>query len=274
MTGVRSLVGGALLCAIAGLGGTRRPTAAQWRGALLIGLLFFVGCHGVMAYAQRFVPSGLAALLMATVPLWVPLIGWLRGDKPRRRTVVALIVGFAGVALLLGAARGLMAGGVAWLPVLALLGTAASWALGTVLSRTVALPESTTQAAGLELLFGGAALVGLGLLGGEADGFDPAAVSARSLVGLVWLTLLGSVVGFAIYGWLLRVVPAERVATYAYVNPVIAVALGATLLGEPVTPVMIGASALILAAVVVALTDRLPAWLTDVIPSRLARRPS
>jgi len=100
------------LCAIAGLGGTQRPTAAQWRGALLIGLLFFVGCHGVMAYAQRVVPSGLAALLMATLPLWVPLIGWLRGDRPQRRTVIALIVGFGGVALLLGTSRGLAAGGV------------------------------------------------------------------------------------------------------------------------------------------------------------------
>src|SRR5437762_1098951 len=129
MVGVRSLVGGALLCAIAGLGGTQRPTAAQWRGALLIGLLFFVGCHGVMAYAQRVVPSGLAALLMATLPLWVPLIGWLRGNRPQRRTVIALIVGFGGVALLLGSSRGLAAGGAGWLPVLALLGAAVSWAL-------------------------------------------------------------------------------------------------------------------------------------------------
>jgi drug/metabolite transporter (DMT)-like permease len=274
MTGVRSLVGGALLCAIAGLGGTQRPSAAQWRGALLIGLLFFVGCHGVMAYAQRFVPTGLAALLMATLPLWVPLIGWLRGTPPQRRTVIALIVGFAGVALLLGVSRGLAPGGLAWLPVLALLGAAASWALGSVLSRTVALPHSAMQAAGLELLLGGAALVALGLAAGEADGFALAAVSMRSLAGLAWLTLGGSVVAFAIYGWLLRVVAPERVATYAYVNPVIAVALGATLLGETVTPAMIGASGLILAAVVVALTDRLPGWLTDPRPWRLARRPS
>ncbi|MBV8166972.1 MAG: EamA family transporter [Alphaproteobacteria bacterium] len=274
MMGVRSLVGGALLCAIAGLGGTERPTAAQWRGALVVGLLFFVGCHGVMAYAQRSVPSGLAALLMATLPLWVPLIGWLRGTRPQRRTVIALMVGFAGVALLLGVSRGLAPGGVAWLPVAALLGAAVSWALGSVLSRAVALPPSATQAAGLELLLGGAALVVLGLAGGEAGGFALAAVSARSLFGLAWLTLGGSVVAFAIYGWLLRVVPPERVATYAYVNPVIAVALGATLLGETVTPAMVAASALILAAVVVALTDRLPTWLTDLWPRRLARRTS
>jgi drug/metabolite transporter (DMT)-like permease len=261
MMGARSLVGGAILCAIAGLGGVARPTRAQWRGALLVGALFFVGCHGVMAYAQRSVPSGLAALVMATLPLWVPLLAWLRGDRPSARTLTALVVGFAGVALLIAVSRGLAPGdlttdGLALLPVIALLGAALSWALGSVLSRTVALPASLTQAAGMELLLGGALLVVLGLAGGEASGVDVPAISLRSLLGLAWLTLGGSVVAFTIYGWLLRVVSPERVATYAYVNPIVAVALGAALLGETVTPGMLAASAIILAAVVVTLTDR------------------
>ena len=256
MMGVRSLVGGAILYAAARLAGAPRPTRGQWRRALLVGALYFVGCHGLMAYAQRSVPSGFAALVMATLPLWVPLIGWLRGERPAARTIAALVVGFAGVALLIVVSRGIGTDGLAALPVIALLIAAPSWALGSVLSRAPGLPESPTQTSGMALLLGGALLAAFGVAGGEAARVEPQAVSWRSLLGLAWLTLGGSVVAFAVYNWLLRVVAPERATTYAYVNPIVAVGLGAAVLDEIVTVPMLGASALILAAVVVALTDR------------------
>ena len=255
MMAVRCLAAGGLLSLLAFAGGARRPRAAEWRGAALVGLLFFVGCHGVMAWAQRSVPTGFAALMLATVPLWVPLIELARGERPSSRTIAALVIGFVSVGWLIGA------GHVALdrLPVpavIALLAAALSWALGSVVSRAVALPKSVTLAAGLELLSGGAALLIVSALGGGLAGFDPAAVSARSVVGLVWLILVGSVLTFTVYGWLLRVARPERVATYAYVNPVVALALGWLVLGEPAGAHELAASALILAAVGVALAER------------------
>jgi drug/metabolite transporter (DMT)-like permease len=255
MMGVRSVVAGALLCLVARALGARRPSLAACRGALAIGVLFFVGCHGVLAWVQQSVPSGFAALMLATIPLWVPLLTWLRGDPPAGRIVVALAVGFVGVALLIATSRGLAAEGLAPLSVVLLMLSALSWALGSVLSRAVTLPPSVPLASGLELLFGGAILLVLAVACGELAGFDPAAVSLRSALGLGWLILFGSVFGFTVYGWLLRVVPPERAATCAYVNPVIAVALGWGLLDEPVSAPMLGASALILASVFAALAD-------------------
>jgi drug/metabolite transporter (DMT)-like permease len=273
MMGARSLTGGAILYGAARLIGAPAPTRAHWWSALIVGALYFVGCHGLMAHAQQSVPSGIAALLMATLPLWVPLIGWLRGKRPAARTIAALMVGFAGVALLIAASRGLGSGGLAPLPVLALLVGAASWALGSVLSRTRALPESPTLGAGMALLLGGAMLVALGIGGGEVASVDVDTVSLRSLLGLAWLTLGGSVVAFAIYNWLLRATSPERAATYAYVSPVGAVVLGALVRDEVVTAPMLAASALILAAVVVALTDR-PIGIVAWVSKPLARRTS
>jgi len=271
MVGVRSLVAGLLLCALARAGGASLPSRAEWRGALIVGLLLFVGCHGLLAWAQRDVSSGFAALMLATVPLWVPLIDRLRGVRPTGRIVVALAIGFLGVALLIGASRGLSAAGSDPLAVAALLVSALCWALGSVLARALVLPKSVTQAAGLELLLGGAVLLGVSAASGELAGFDAGAVSLRSALAIAWLALPGSVLGFTVYGCLLRVAPPARVATYAYVNPVVAMALGWWLLDEPVTGAMLVASALILAAVVVALTDRPLGAALRRLPARLAR---
>jgi drug/metabolite transporter (DMT)-like permease len=271
MVGMRSLIAGLLLCALAHARGASLPTRAEWRGALIVGLLFFVGCHGLLAWAQRGVETGFAALMLATVPLWVPLLDWLRGARPTGRVVVALAIGFMGVALLIGASRGLSAAGSDPLAVTVLLVSALSWALGSVLARALALPKSVTQAAGLELLLGGAVLLCVSAASGELADFDAGAVSLRSALAIAWLAAVGSVLGFTVYGWLLRVAPPARVATYAYVNPVVAMALGWWLLGEPVTVAMLVASGLILAAVVVALADRPLGSALRQLPSRLAR---
>jgi drug/metabolite transporter (DMT)-like permease len=256
MMAVRCLAAGVLLSLLAWAGGARWPRAAEWRGAALVGLLFFVGCHGVMAWAQRSVPTGFAALMLATVPLWVPLIELAHGERPSGRMIAALAVGFVSVGWLIGAGHDVALDRLPAPAVIALLAAALSWALGSVVSRVVALPTSVTLAAGLELLSGGVALlIGSALGGGFAD-FDPAAVSARSAGGLAWLILVGSVLTFTVYGWLLRMVRPERVATYAYVNPVVALALGWLVLGEPAGAHELAASALILAAVGVALAER------------------
>jgi drug/metabolite transporter (DMT)-like permease len=256
MMGTRSIAAGALLYAIALRGGAGRPSRAQWRGALVVGSLFFVGCHGVLAMAQRAVPSGVAALLLATIPLWVPLLSWLQGSRPAARTLGTLAIGFAGVALLIGASRGYATDGLRPLPVIALLLSALSWAVGSVLSRVIALPRSVVQAAGMELLLGGAILLAAAALTGELAAFELADVSLRSLLGLGWLILFGSVLGFTLFAWLLRIAPPERVSTYAYVNPVIALGLGWWLLDEPTSRITLLASAIILAAVGLVLIER------------------
>ncbi len=155
MMGARCAVAGALLCLIAGAGGARRPSFAEWRNAAIVGAFFFVGGHGVIAWAQRSVPSSFAALMLATVPLWIPLINALRGERPPARVVAALVAGFAGVALLIGVSQGIAVDRMGMLPVIALLVSAVSWAFASVLARSLALPSSVTLAAGLELLLGG-----------------------------------------------------------------------------------------------------------------------
>jgi drug/metabolite transporter (DMT)-like permease len=253
----RSLLAGAALLGSAFAGGCRWPTRREWYSAVVLGTLFFVFCHGVLAVAQQRVPSGLAALLMATIPLWVPLVGRIgaRGQVPRARTVAAIGIGFIGVTILLVQTRGILWGGADGFYVLALLLAALSWATGTVASRVLVLPASPVQAAGMELLVGGGILLAVSTASGELAQLSAATVSARSLVGFGYLTLFGSVVGFSVYTWLLGVTTPDRVATCAYVNPVVAVFLGAIFLGEPLTASTMIAAAIIVGTVAVTVSD-------------------
>jgi drug/metabolite transporter (DMT)-like permease len=234
-----------------------RPGWREWRAAAIVGALFFVFCHGVLAYAQQGMASGLAALLMATIPLWVPLLSWLRpaGHRPRGRTMVSIAVGFAGVAFLIATTHAPLAGPVDAFHVALVLFAAISWAIGTVASRELSLPASPVQAAGMELLVGGGILLAASAAMGELGAFDMAAVSGRSLLGLAYLILFGSLLAFSAYAFLLRASTPERAATYAYVNPVVAVFLGWALLGEPLTGTMLIAAAIILAAVAATVSE-------------------
>jgi drug/metabolite transporter (DMT)-like permease len=258
MMAVRCLIAGTILFAVALACAAPWPGRRAWRAAATAGTLFFVLGHGGLAYAQQRVPPGLAALLMATVPLCVPLIAWLRpaGQRPTGRTVLALSVGFAGVALLLLSKECALAGPVSTFYLAALLFAAISWAIGIVVSRELALPASPVQAAGMELLVGGGLLLMGSAALGELDRLDAAAVSVRSLLGLGYLILFGSVLAFSAYVFLLDTSAPERVATHAYVNPVVAVALAWLLLGEAVTGTMLIAAVLILAAVAVTVVGR------------------
>ncbi len=257
----RCLFGGAVLLVL-GLIRERDPdwpTRREWGGALVIGTLLFVGCHGVLAYAEERVPSGIAALCLATIPLFVPLLAWALPDgrPPSRRRAGAFVVGFAGVALLV-ASQG-TGGGLHATDAALLVGSALSWAAGTVATRVVPVPRSPVLGAAMPLLAGGIILVLVAAGSGELSSLHVNDVSGRSIAGLAYLVVFGTVLTFSAYVWLLRVVAPARVATYAFVNPAVAVVLGWAVAGESLTAGAVVASAVIVAAVAVAVSEREPA---------------
>jgi drug/metabolite transporter (DMT)-like permease len=258
MMALRCLVGGSILLLLSRLREPRSswPTARQWLGASGVGLLLFVGCHGLLAREEQHVPSGVAALFLATIPLFVPLLAWrLTGaGRPSLRTSLALAAGFGGVALLVasqGTGHGRVSGGDAVL----LLLSSFSWAAGTIATRRLPMPEAPLAAAAAPLLAGAAALALISLASGEAGDISVSAVSGRSLFGLAYLILMGTVVTFSAYVWLLRHVPATRVATYAFVNPAVAVLLGWSIAGESLSTGTVLATLVIVAAVATAVSD-------------------
>ena len=258
MMSLRCLGGGAILIGLWRLREPRAPwpSARELSGCALLGLLFFVTCHGLLAREEQFVPSGMAALCAATIPRFVPILTWLvpGGSKPSARTSLALGAGFAGVALLV-AAQG-SGGGLAAVDAALLLLMALSWAAGTVATRLVAVPSSPLAASGIPLLWGAAMLAVVSLVSGEAGSFNAGDVSGKSLAGLAYLVVMGTVVTFSAYMWLLRHVEPTRVATYAFVNPAVAVVLGWAVAGESLSPGTLLATAVIIGAVAVAVSDR------------------
>ena len=256
MAGTRFLVAGALLYLWARFrpGGAKegreRPLPAHWRTAAVVGVLLFLCGNGGVTWAEHHIASGLAALLVATEPLWIVLLGWLLpgGVRPGGKVALGLVLGFAGVWLLVG--PGTSAGGETHLiGAAAVIAAAFAWALGSLYSVNAPAPRSPLLASGMQMMAGGALLLLAGVLTGEWARFDLGGVSARSVAALLYLTVFGSLVAFTAYGWLLRHASPARVATYAYVNPVVAVLLGWALAGEPLTAHTLLAAAVIVASV-------------------------
>ncbi|HET9886525.1 MAG TPA: EamA family transporter, partial [bacterium] len=249
-------------------GSAPAPTAEHWKTTAIVGVFLLVGGNGIVSWAEQWVPSGWAALLIATVPLWMALLQWAIARQRGRSHSLAplaafgIALGFAGVAILL-AASGKMSGisnegfdsrsitGSFMLILAALL-----WAIGSLYSREASLPSSPILATGMQMLCGGIALLILGSLTGEWSRVELSQVSARSFLALLYLMSFGSVLGFTAYVWLLRVSSPEKVATYAYVNPVVAVFLGWIAGGEPVTSGVLAASAVIVGSVVLITSAR------------------
>lgn len=256
MAGVRFLVAGGVLFAWARLSGAPWPSWAQWRSAVLIGGMLLLGGNGGVVWAERTVPSGVAALLVASEPLWIVLLDWLppRPARPTGRVLAGIGVGFAGVVLLIAPWE---AGAAAVDPVgaIVIVLAAASWAAGSLYSRRAELPRSPLLSTGTQMLAGGALLTLTGLGAGEAARFDPAAVSLGSVAALAYLVVFGSLVAFTAYVWLMRHVAAPKVATYAYVNPVIALFLGWWLADEPLGFRSLLAAAIIVGSVVVIVSE-------------------
>lgn len=248
MAAIRFLISGVLLYAILRVRGAPHPTAAQWGGALLVGALLLGGGNGGVVFAEQWVTSGLAALGVATVPLWAALFAGLWGQWPSRREWMGLALGFAGMILLSldGDLRAKPLG------LIALLISALCWAFGSVWSRRLPQPPGI-MASAAQMFCGGIVLVAAGLAHGEHMSHLPA---ARPLLAMVYL-VFGAIVGFSAYVYLLKRVRPALATSNSYVNPVIAVALGALLAGERLTPSGVGALCLILAGVaLVALTKQ------------------
>jgi drug/metabolite transporter (DMT)-like permease len=249
MAGARFLVAGAILYAVARRfdGSAARPDRRQWSAALLTGTLLLSIGNGGVSWAQQTVPSGVAALVIASIPLWIVVLDRVFfGARLTWPAALGVAVGFAGVAVLV---RPGAAGAVDVTGGLVLVIAAAGWATGTLLSRGQTLTVPPLLGAGMQMLAGGAVLLLAGAATGEVGELALADVSARSLAGFVYLVLFGSLLAFSAYVWLLRNARTSLIATYPYVNPIVAVALGWAVLGEAVDARVLLAGGVIVAAV-------------------------
>jgi len=252
MMGVRSLLAGALLFGWARFREGARPGAGHWPTAAAVGVVLFLGCHGLLAWAEQTVPSGIAALVLATIPVWMTLLDWLGGGaRPRWQGALGLALGVAGLAVLIGPGA---AAGAPLAGLMALVLGAFAWAAGSMLSRRVSLPANLTLASGMQLLCGGAALVATGLLLGEAGRVDAGVLAPRAVASFAYMVGISSLVGFTAYMWLLRVASPTLVGTYAFVNPVVALVVGAAVAGEPLSPRVAVASLVIVSGVALIVT--------------------
>jgi drug/metabolite transporter (DMT)-like permease len=251
LIGVRSFAAGAVLLGLSQVRNPGLPPARAWAPAAASGILLFGGCHGTLAYVQGYVPSGLAAVMLATIPFWIVLIKFVISaeDRPNTMTLACLVPGLLGVALFVLPEDLHRAGPIAPGMVLMLLGSAFFWAAGSIISQRQNASTPAIASAGMQLLCGGAAVLVASPLKGELDGFSLSQILPVSWAALGYLTFAGSVVAFAAYVWLLDHVQAPLVTTYTFVNPVIAVGLGWAVLGEQLTLQMLAGFALVVGSV-------------------------
>jgi drug/metabolite transporter (DMT)-like permease len=248
----RFLLAGAVLYAWTGRGGRGgRPTRVQWAAAALAGTLMLVGGNGAVTWAEQRIDSGVAALLVASVPLWMAVLARIwQGERLRRMAIAGLLLGFVGVGLLVRPSGD----GVSLWSSLVVLAGALAWAVGSIYVRRAPLPVSPLRGTAMQMLAGGAVFGVIGVAAGEGARLDLAAVTMRSAGALLYLVVFGSLLAFSAYTWLLRNAKPSVVSTYAYVNPFVAVLLGAVLLAEPVTGGMALAGAFILGGVALIVT--------------------
>jgi drug/metabolite transporter (DMT)-like permease len=251
--GVRFLIAGGSLLVFLLARGSAFPTRNQWHHSLIGGVLLLLGGNGLIVWAEKSIPSGLAALLVALAPIWFALLNWLRphGVPPTGKTILGIAVGFLGVILLVHGRSGDSRMEGTLTGVIAVIGSGICWAGGSLYSKHAATSGSHWMNAATQMICGGAALGLAGIFLGEPLNTDWSAVSVRSLTALAYLIVFGSWIGFSAYIWLLSITSAARVSTYAYVNPVIAVFLGWAILDERVTSQMISGALVVLAGVII-----------------------
>jgi drug/metabolite transporter (DMT)-like permease len=287
MAGTRFLIAGSILYLWQKLRGVPTPNRLEWRSAAIVAGFMLVGGNGFLTWAEQYVPSGIAALLVGTVPLWMALIDALvipgagrtsgllafiqRAGKPlvggpvRKRpnwlSWLGLLIGFAGIVLLIGprvqepgtGSRELIGLGM-------LILVSLSWSIGSLYSRGARLPDAPLMGTGMEMLVASLGFAVLATLNGEWGRIEPAAISTRSLLSLGYLIVFGGLIGFVAYTWLLRNISTPVVAAHAYVNPMIAILLGSLIVQEPLTPRIIFSAAVIIGSVVlISLARALPA---------------
>ena len=245
----RFVVSGAFLYCWRRLAGDPRPSKIEWRNAAVIGVLLLAGGNGGVVWASQFIPSSLAALLVATVPLWMILLDavGIGGAWPNFKSALGIVCGFCGVAVLIGWSAD--APEPAYLQGAAAVLTASLlWAVGSIHGKSARLPRSTLMTTGMEMLAGGAVQIVIGWLLGEFRYLDLQAISQRSAISWTYLTVIGPV-AFVAYAWLLRNAPIALVATYSYVNPLVAILLGYFLGKEAMTPRILLAATLIVGSI-------------------------
>ena len=277
MAGSRYLVAAALLGAWILVRNARRPATnspeatsvratsgerlIHWRDATIVGALLLVGGNGAVSWSAHRVPSGVAALLICGTPAWMTVLDWARpgGRRPTRRVSFGLMLGVLGMAVLIGPDRLAGGGRVDPLGAAVLLLGSFCWAAGSIYSRQARLPSEPLRATVMQMVAGGALLLLLGTLMGQARGFSFDAVTPVSWAAWIYLVICGSLLGYTAYVWLLQHAPAAHVATYAYVNPLVAVALGWAIASEPVTPRILAAAVVIVGAVALVVSGPRPA---------------
>jgi drug/metabolite transporter (DMT)-like permease len=284
MAAMRFLISGMILFAWRRLAGDPAPTRIQWRSAAIVAIFLLVGGNGSVTWAEQRVPSGIAALVVGSSPLWMVLIdtflpisslrGGSQGRSFRRGTAggmtyAGVVLGFLGIILLIGPFEIMgHSQNLDPLGVVVLLLAAVSWATGSLYNRGAGLPESPLLGSGMEMLVGGAGLLLLGSSMGEWGRLNLAAIRPASLLGLAYLILCGSLMGYVAYTWLLRNAPTPLVSTYAYVNPLIAILVGNLIASEPLTPRIILAAVVIIGAVaLINLTRNAPEPVREEIPA-------
>jgi drug/metabolite transporter (DMT)-like permease len=250
--GIRFFTAGSLLYAFMRLKGVKAPTWQEWRTLAIIGGLMFAVTYGALFWAEQFVPSGITAVLESTIPLLTVVLEVfvLRQQRFRWQTLVALPIGFLGVAVMMlhGSRTSFRL-----LPCLVILGASTAWSLGAVLTRSMKLPASRPLAAGAEMMLGGVVLLAGSFFSGEMHPFPH--FSTRAVLALVYLITAGSLVGFSAFVYLLGRMPASRVASHAYVNPVVAIALGYFVAAEPITLRTLLGAALVICSVIFTMRD-------------------
>jgi len=247
-SGIRFALAGLLLAAwLAFRRVDLRISRRELGGAALVGVLMLAGGNGLVNLGERTVPSGVAALIVASIPLWIVLYRMVASERIGRDRFAGVVLGLVGVAILV--VPGGLNGTIDPVGALILFGATLSWALGTFLSPRLSTPRNALVSTAYQMAVGGVVLIVVALGTGELAHVDPAAISVRSLVAFGYLVVFGSLVAYSAYTWLLQNASVSLVSTYAFVNPVVAVVLGALILAEPITPTIVVGAAVIVVAV-------------------------
>jgi len=277
MAASRFIVAGAILYSVMRLRGIPNPTLQQWKSAAIVGTFLFLGGNGLVTWAEQEIPSGIAALVIATMPMWMTLFDWLffGGSKPSLKVAIGIASGIVGIVLLIGPAN--MLAGTTELNLFYMLGLIFApifWSIGSLLSRKADLPRNVFMANATEMLCGGAVLGFVSLGFREPMSFEFGNVAPKAWWCLLYLTIFGSMIALTAYAWLLKNAHAAKVATYSYVNPVIAIFLGWLILSEKVTWQTGLAVVVIIAGVILIVTDKNRKPSSPQLDPKETRRPS
>jgi drug/metabolite transporter (DMT)-like permease len=257
MAGLRFLIAGGLLFFISRINNKEKIKLVHLRSAFIIGALLLLGGNGGVVWAEQWVPSGITALLISTVPIWVAIISWImpKGDTPSLKNVIGVILGFAGLFFLISPNTLLAGGNVNLTGAAVLVAGALSWAIGSIYTRHAIVPDSKLMTVALEMLGGGIALIIVSYFFGDWGRFHITLITTKSLFAISYLIIFGSLIAFTAYIWLLDAAGPAKATTYAYVNPVVAVILGWLMAGEELSAKMIFSAIVIIIAVAIIITD-------------------